>query len=205
MDFVLPLAGGTDIDFPSGKQGDVLTALRQRDRASASIGLRTTAHTPLASISAGLEWGEIAASIARGYMPIAKPQHAYPTTTKRAVPDVGALPRALTFEPAAGVASSRASTQTSRKGNQMSKIMRLIYAEARAAREAAAKPPERRIRNARIPASFMLEQWSLPVSDPIASARAILEWWTTRLAQAREHLGSKTRLQSPGRSPRTDE
>ena len=87
----------------------------------------------------------------------------------------------------------------------MSKIMRVMYAEARVAREAAAKPSERRIRDAQIPASFMLEQWSLPVSDPIASARATLEWWTTRLAQAREHLGSKTRMQSPGRSPRMDE
>ena len=87
----------------------------------------------------------------------------------------------------------------------MSKIMRLVYAEARAAREAAAKPPERRIRGAKIPARFMLEQWSLPVSDPIASARSTLEWWATRLAQAREHLGSKTRMQSPGRSPRMDE
>jgi hypothetical protein len=80
-----------------------------------------------------------------------------------------------------------------------------MYAEARAAREAAAKPRERRIRDAQIPASFTLERWSLQVSNPIASARSTIEWRTTRIAQAQERLGSKTRMQSPGRSPRVDE
>jgi hypothetical protein len=51
----------------------------------------------------GLEWGGIAASIPRRYIPEAKPRHAYPPTTKRAVPDVGALPGAVTFQPAAPV------------------------------------------------------------------------------------------------------
>ena len=86
----------------------------------------------------------------------------------------------------------------------MSKIMRAIYAEARAAREAAANPNVRRIRAAQTPASFRLGQWSLALSNPMASARSTIEWWTTRIAQAQGRLGSKARMQSPGRFPHVD-
>jgi len=57
----------------------------------------------------------------------------------------------------------------------MSKIMRPMYAEARAAREAAANPSGRRI-----------DDTQTPVPNPVASARSTIEWWTTQIAKAGE-------------------
>ncbi|WP_280151901.1 hypothetical protein [Piscinibacter sp. XHJ-5] len=65
----------------------------------------------------------------------------------------------------------------------MSKIMGLMYAEARAARAATANPGEDRIHDTQTRASFKLEWWTLPVRNPVESARSTLEWWTTRIAK----------------------
>ena len=71
----------------------------------------------------------------------------------------------------------------------MSKIMRLMYAEARAAREAAANPSGHRIRDMQTPvpnpvafARSTIEWWTIPVPNPI-SARSTIEWWTTQIAK----------------------
>jgi hypothetical protein len=64
----------------------------------------------------------------------------------------------------------------------MSKIMRQMYAEARAAREAKANPGDHRTRVARTATSFTLRWWSLPVSNPVASARSTIEWWINKIA-----------------------
>ena len=64
----------------------------------------------------------------------------------------------------------------------MSKIMRQIYAEARAAREAKTNPGGNRTRAAGTAASFKLRWWSLPVSNPVASARTTIEWWLNMIA-----------------------
>jgi len=70
----------------------------------------------------------------------------------------------------------------------MSKIMRQMYAEARAAREAKTNPGDKRTRVAQTAASSTLEWWSLPVSNPTASARTTIEWWINQVAKTRERL-----------------
>ena len=63
----------------------------------------------------------------------------------------------------------------------MSKIMRQIYAEARAAREAAAKPRERRVNGTPI-----------TVPNPVELARSTIEWWTTQIARVGERSKAVT-------------
>jgi len=70
----------------------------------------------------------------------------------------------------------------------MSKIMRQIYAEARAAREAKTNPGGHRTRATGTAASFTLRWWSLPLSNPVASARATIEWWLNKIATTGERL-----------------
>lgn len=67
--------------------------------------------------------------------------------------------------------------------NQMSKIMRLMYAEARAAREAATNRTEDRVHDRRAPASSKIQWWTLPVSNPVESATTTIQWWTTQIAK----------------------
>jgi hypothetical protein len=73
----------------------------------------------------------------------------------------------------------------------MSKIMRLMYAEARAAREAAANPSGHRNHDMQAPvpnpvafARSTIEWWTIPVLNPVASARSTIEWWTSHIAKA---------------------
>jgi hypothetical protein len=80
-------------------------------------------------------------------------------------------------------------------GNRMSKIMRHMYAEARAAREAAARAKAPRVRGSQLalrnPVALKMSGfacWALPVSDPVASARSTLHWWATRIDMARERF-----------------
>jgi hypothetical protein len=68
----------------------------------------------------------------------------------------------------------------------MSKIMRQLYAEARAAREAKANPGDHRRRVAQTAAWSSLKWWSLPVSNPTASARRTIEWWIHGVAETGE-------------------
>jgi hypothetical protein len=77
----------------------------------------------------------------------------------------------------------------------MSKIMRQLYAEARAAREAAANANAHGVhdtpsasRNPVAPKMSRLVGWALPVSSPAASARSTLQWWTARIDRARERF-----------------
>jgi hypothetical protein len=77
----------------------------------------------------------------------------------------------------------------------MSKIMRQLYAEARAAREAAANAnaprlhdTQQALRNPVALEASRLACWALPVSNPAASARSTLQWWATRIDKARERL-----------------
>ena len=75
----------------------------------------------------------------------------------------------------------------------MSKIMRQLYVEARAAREAKANPGDHRTRHAQPAAnatltSSTLKWWSLPVPNPIASAKVTIEWWMNGGAETRERL-----------------
>jgi hypothetical protein len=77
----------------------------------------------------------------------------------------------------------------------MSKIMRQMYAEARAAREAAANGNAPRVddmqlalRNLTALKTSRLACWALPVSNPAASASSALEWWATRISMARERF-----------------
>jgi hypothetical protein len=70
----------------------------------------------------------------------------------------------------------------------MSKIMRQMYAEARASREAKTNPGGDRTRAARTAASFTLRWWSLPVPNPVASARTTIEWWLNKIATTGERL-----------------
>jgi hypothetical protein len=79
------------------------------------------------------------------------------------------------------------------KGNQVSKIMRRMYAEARAAREAVSGPGGSRICGGRppVPSSpasgkLMIDRWTLPVPEPVAMARSTIEWWTVQLAEKRQ-------------------
>jgi len=74
----------------------------------------------------------------------------------------------------------------------MSKIMRQMYAEARAAREAAANANAPRVHDMqmalRTPVTVKTSRlacWALPVSNPAASARSTLLWWATRIDKAR--------------------
>jgi hypothetical protein len=74
----------------------------------------------------------------------------------------------------------------------MSKIMRQMYAEARAAREPAASAKARRVhdmqmalRNPVTLKTSRLACWALPVSNPAATARSTLQWWATRIDMAR--------------------
>jgi hypothetical protein len=82
----------------------------------------------------------------------------------------------------------RQSLATFEEGNQMSKIMRQIYAEARAAREAKANSGDHRTRAARPATRFVLRWWSLPVSNPVASATTTIEWWLKKIAATAERL-----------------
>jgi len=59
----------------------------------------------------------------------------------------------------------------------MSKIMRQMYAEARAAREAAANP-----------SGHCIHDTQTPVPNPAASARSTIEWRTTQIAKAGERF-----------------
>jgi hypothetical protein len=75
----------------------------------------------------------------------------------------------------------------------MSKIMRQMYAEARAAREAVSGRDEPRLCSVRppVPASpasgkLMIDRWTLPVPEPVARARSTIEWWTVQLAEKRQ-------------------
>lgn len=70
----------------------------------------------------------------------------------------------------------------------MSKIMRQMYAEARAAREAKTNPGDHRTQAAPTAASFTLRWWSLPVSNPVESARTTTEWWLNKIATTGERL-----------------
>jgi hypothetical protein len=81
------------------------------------------------------------------------------------------------------------------EGNRMSKIMRQMYAEARAAREAAANGNAPRVddmqlalRNLTALRTSRLACWALPVSNPAASASSALQWWATRISMARERF-----------------
>ena len=74
----------------------------------------------------------------------------------------------------------------------MSKIMRQMYAEARAAREAPANANAPRGHDMqmafRTPVTVKASRlacWALPVSNPAASARSTLQWWATRIDMAR--------------------
>jgi hypothetical protein len=80
-------------------------------------------------------------------------------------------------------------------GNRMSKIMRQMYAEARAAREAGANANaplvhelQVALRNQVTLKTSRLACWALPVSNPAASARSTLHWWATRIDMARERF-----------------
>jgi hypothetical protein len=71
----------------------------------------------------------------------------------------------------------------------MSKIMRTMFAEARAAREALAHGHGQRTREdgaarARAPerARFTVGSWTVPTPDPVATARSTMEWWGRRMA-----------------------
>ena len=79
----------------------------------------------------------------------------------------------------------------------MSKIMRQMYAEARAAREVKANPGDRRTQAARTATSFTLRWWSLPVSNPVASARTTIEWWLNKIATTGERLRRRDALVEP--------
>jgi len=79
----------------------------------------------------------------------------------------------------------------------MSKIMRQMYAEARAAREAKTNPGGHRTRAAKTAARFTLRWWSLPVSNPVASARTTIEWWLNKVATTGERLGRREALVEP--------
>jgi hypothetical protein len=77
----------------------------------------------------------------------------------------------------------------------MSKIMRQMHAEARAAREAAsnanapgAHDMQPALRSPVALTGSRLACWALPVSNPAASARATLQWWATRIDMARERF-----------------
>ena len=83
----------------------------------------------------------------------------------------------------------------------MSKIMRQMYAEARAAREAKANPGDHRARAVRTAATFRLRWWSLPVSDPVASARTTIAWWVNKIARMGEHLRRRDADVEPSRRP----
>jgi hypothetical protein len=70
-----------------------------------------------------------------------------------------------------------------------------MYAEARAAREAAANANAPRVhgmqlalRNPVALKTSRLACWRLPVLNPAASARSTLQWWTTRIDMARERF-----------------
>jgi hypothetical protein len=80
-------------------------------------------------------------------------------------------------------------------GNRMSKIMRQMYAEARAAREAALNANGPRVHDMQLALrnpgplkTSRLACWALPVSSPAASARSTLQWWATRIDMARERF-----------------
>ena len=77
----------------------------------------------------------------------------------------------------------------------MSKIMRLMYAEARAACGTAANPGGHRMHDMQTPvphpvafARSTIEWWTIPVPNPVASARSTVEWWTTQIAKAGERF-----------------
>ena len=79
----------------------------------------------------------------------------------------------------------------------MSKIMRQMYAEARAAREAVSGPGGSRVCGTRLPvpdplasAKLMIDRWTLPVPEPVARARSTIEWWTVQLAKKGERCVS---------------
>ena len=81
----------------------------------------------------------------------------------------------------------------------MSKIMRLMYAEARAVREAAANPSGHRIHDMQNPvpnpvafARSTIKWWTIPVPNPVASARSTIQWWTTQFAKAGERSRQAT-------------
>jgi hypothetical protein len=85
--------------------------------------------------------------------------------------------------------------QTLEDENRMSKIMRQLYAEARAAREAALNANALRVRdgqpavrNPAAPETARPACWALPLSNPAASARSTLQWWNRRIAMARERF-----------------
>jgi hypothetical protein len=79
----------------------------------------------------------------------------------------------------------------------MSKIMRQMYAEARAAREAKANPGDHRTPDAQTAANFALGWWSLPVSNPIATARMTIEWWINKVAETRRRLRGRDSVVEP--------
>ena len=91
----------------------------------------------------------------------------------------------------------RQSLATFEEGNQMSKIMRQMYAEARAAREAKEDPDDHRTRAAPTAASFMLRWWSLPVPNPVESARTTIEWWLNKIAATGGRLRRRDALVDP--------
>jgi hypothetical protein len=70
----------------------------------------------------------------------------------------------------------------------MSKIMRQMYAEARAARQGQAHQSDELARVAQAAASSTLEGWSLRVADPAASARTTIAWWIKQVARAGAQL-----------------
>jgi hypothetical protein len=77
----------------------------------------------------------------------------------------------------------------------MSKIMRQIYAEARAAREAAAKPiatPSVSMPIADAVTSATIEPWSIPLPNPVKSAHSTIEWWTTQYERAGQDIHAIT-------------
>jgi hypothetical protein len=77
----------------------------------------------------------------------------------------------------------------------MSKIMRQIYAEARAAREAAAKPIANASNStpmANALASSKIEPWTVPLPDPARSADSTIDWWTTQYERAARDIRAST-------------
>jgi hypothetical protein len=71
----------------------------------------------------------------------------------------------------------------------MSKIMRTMFAEARAAREALSCGHGQRTREAGAArahapgrARFKVGCWTVPTPDPVATARSTMDWWARRMS-----------------------
>jgi hypothetical protein len=78
----------------------------------------------------------------------------------------------------------------------MSKIMRQIYAGARAAREAAAKPianPSIAMPMADAIGTATIEPWSVPSPNPVESAHSTIEWWITQYEKTGQDIRASSK------------